>query len=472
MAAAPATNAKVQLAVTAILILLAAAALPPDFDETYYWAWSRSLAWSYYDHPPGIAWVLRVATALFGDGILGVRSVALGSSAIVVLCSVASVQRLVSPEHRVIARELAVFSLLGAPMFVLGYLPATPDPLQGAAVALAAYLVVRAGGPLGQGPLPAFLAGFALSAGVLIKHTTGFLALGALPFAFALPAARRPAPWLGVALGSLLLVPWLLSDPSTVFQLDRVITSAPRGPLAIPLTVGAMLGTLGPATALGLLVLPFVRLQPVERVLAGGAGALILACVAAVWFGTGEANWPMPAMVFALPALVGFVVRRGGRLLRAVRATARITAVLMMVALLHVLYPFLPFPPAKDRTLRSAGFAEVAAAARDTAARIGAHTVIARRYQIASELRYHLQDELTVHELGTSRRSQYDRWPHPPLCRGEPAVLVLPFEGVPPELAADPLGPARPVERRRAGRFLDTYFVTPIRIRADRGACP
>jgi hypothetical protein len=142
-----------------------------------------------------------------------------------------------------------------------------------------------------------------------------------------------------------------------------------------------------------------------------------------------------------------------------------------MIALLHVVHPFLPLPPVKDRTLRSAGFDDVAAAARSAAKEIGTDTVVARRYQIASELRYHLQDELTVHELGTSRKSQYDLWPRTPLCAGEPAVLVLPHQGIPPELPADPIGTPRPILRERRGRSLDTYYVTPIRLRADVGTC-
>ena len=122
--------------------------------------------------------------------------------------------------------------------------------------------------------------------------------------------------------------------------------------------------------------------------------------------------------------------------------------------------------------MRSAGFDQVARAVRSVAAEIGAEKVIARRYQIASELRYHLQDELTVHELGTSRRSQYDLWPRPPLCANEAAVLVLPHTGIPAELPAEAIASEIPVLRQRAGRSVDIYYVTPIRMRASVGDCP
>ncbi len=46
-------------------------------DEAQYWQWSRALDWGYYSKPPVIAVLLAAATAVFGDGVLGVKSVAL-----------------------------------------------------------------------------------------------------------------------------------------------------------------------------------------------------------------------------------------------------------------------------------------------------------------------------------------------------------------------------------------------------------
>ena len=36
-------------------------------DEAYYWTWSKESALSFLDHPPGIAWLIRFGTAIFGD---------------------------------------------------------------------------------------------------------------------------------------------------------------------------------------------------------------------------------------------------------------------------------------------------------------------------------------------------------------------------------------------------------------------
>jgi 4-amino-4-deoxy-L-arabinose transferase-like glycosyltransferase len=45
------------------------------FDEAQYWAWSRELAFGYFSKPPMIAWIIRGASAICGDGEACLRSV-------------------------------------------------------------------------------------------------------------------------------------------------------------------------------------------------------------------------------------------------------------------------------------------------------------------------------------------------------------------------------------------------------------
>src|SRR5881392_1385726 len=59
------------------LRLVAAAWTPLTFDEAYYWMWSKHLAGGYYDHPPGVAAVIRLGTMIAGDTELGVRLVSI-----------------------------------------------------------------------------------------------------------------------------------------------------------------------------------------------------------------------------------------------------------------------------------------------------------------------------------------------------------------------------------------------------------
>src|ERR1700756_4090806 len=44
-----------------------------EFDEAHYWMWSERLAPGYFSKGPGIAFVIRASTALFGATEFGVR---------------------------------------------------------------------------------------------------------------------------------------------------------------------------------------------------------------------------------------------------------------------------------------------------------------------------------------------------------------------------------------------------------------
>ena len=55
--------------------LALSAYIPPSPDELYYWSWSQHLQWSYFDHPPMIAWLVALSTSIFGNNIVGIRLV-------------------------------------------------------------------------------------------------------------------------------------------------------------------------------------------------------------------------------------------------------------------------------------------------------------------------------------------------------------------------------------------------------------
>lgn len=47
--------------------------LSPFYDEMYYWWWAQDLQCSYFDHPPLIAYGIRLMTHLFGESILSLK---------------------------------------------------------------------------------------------------------------------------------------------------------------------------------------------------------------------------------------------------------------------------------------------------------------------------------------------------------------------------------------------------------------
>ena len=84
-------------------------------DEAYYWLWSQRLALSYYDHPPGIALLIRVSTLLAGDNELGVRALNAALGVVSVGLAYALGEKLSS---RTVGLASAMALALGAPYLV------------------------------------------------------------------------------------------------------------------------------------------------------------------------------------------------------------------------------------------------------------------------------------------------------------------------------------------------------------------
>ena len=61
------------VAAVTVVRLIAAAAVPLTEDEAYYRLWAQHLQAGYFDHPPMIAWWIRLGQQVAGDSALGVR---------------------------------------------------------------------------------------------------------------------------------------------------------------------------------------------------------------------------------------------------------------------------------------------------------------------------------------------------------------------------------------------------------------
>src|SRR6202049_103661 len=104
--------------------LVAAAGTPLTFDEAYYWMWSKHLAGGYYDHPPMVAYVIRLGTLMAGDTEFGVRLVSI-LLALPMSWAVYRTAAILFGGQRVAAT--ATILLNGTLMAAVGTLIVTPD---------------------------------------------------------------------------------------------------------------------------------------------------------------------------------------------------------------------------------------------------------------------------------------------------------------------------------------------------------
>jgi len=159
------------IAFAAVLRLVYAGSVELMPEETYYWNYSRHLDFGYLDHPPMVAWLIRLFTALFGQTEFGVRSGALCCGAITSVF-VYKLARNLFGEASALAALLLAQAL---PYFFLSGFLMTPDAPMVAAWAASLYFLERA--LIANQSRAWWLAGMCLGLGMISKYSIAMLAL-------------------------------------------------------------------------------------------------------------------------------------------------------------------------------------------------------------------------------------------------------------------------------------------------------
>ncbi len=424
-------------------------------DEAHYWAWSLHPDWSYYSKPPGVAWLIRISTELFGQTEAAVRLPAAVSIAVATLGAAAAARWSFPDRPELPAIAALLFACV--PAFAVASVLMTIDaPL----IACWMWGVAFAARALLRGHHGSWLAlGACIALGLLFKHTMLLLPVGVALAAWTTRRQRPALPWRFIIAGAIIaalgLLPNLLWNAANGWPTARHLLghlALPGGdtPPAAPLRpwtprhtaeyLALLLPVLGPVLPLALLTAR--RATPPARAHLALAVPILLFYLLVSFRTRTEGNWP-------IAAACSLTVPAAWCVLEGVRRRALFTRVLWTIALLVGL--FVTTAPAMLGFLstrrvfgpsipiaRVTGMREHAAAARAEIDRLRAETglepfILADHYGRASQLMFYLPDAevLTASVPLGGRPSQLDRWPatnpaHPATAArllGRPALL-------------------------------------------------
>ena len=371
-----------------------AAALPLSADEAYYWLWSKYLAAGYYDHPPAVAFVIRLGTSLFGDTELGVRAGGVLLSALASWFVWRAALDILKDEQRALLAAL-LFNL--TLMIGVEMLAVTPDTPSIAATAAFLFCLARVQST-GKGVWWLW-AGVAAGLGLLSKYSGLFVGMGALLWLIVNPRARLWLatlwPWAGGALALLIFLPNLLWQSqhqwmTFAFQFGRVT----QGHLTLRFLfefIGAELGLATPfILILAVLGAWRARIRNDDRAL-----LLSLITPALIYFlvhalhDRVQGNWP--CFLFPMLAILAADAFAPGRdwLGWCSRLAMPVAGLVLLLAYAQAATGFLPLAHDPLARLLGVGVKQVAGQVQTEMQATGARAVLTSDYETTAWLRFY-----------------------------------------------------------------------------------
>lgn len=322
-------------------------------DEAQYWTWAQHLDWGYFSKPPGIAALIAASTALFGDGLLGTKVLAM-------LCYPAAAAACWAIARRLYDERTAFWSaiaVLTLPMFSWLGLFVSTDALLTLfwTLALLAYLRALDSDAWSDWLLLGALCGL----GLLSKYTmaawlgAAFLHL----LAFHRPRLASAKPWLAAGLALAILSPnlyWNVANDFPTLKHTADITlnkKAGGGFKALGEFWAAQWISFGPI--LGSVF--FILLAQVRQSWRDDRTRLLLWFALPLWIvvsaqamkSSANANWAAPAFAPAAIAAVAWLLQRNRQRLLIIGLAINIAVVGLVYYWPQVLATFNVQNPAK-----------------------------------------------------------------------------------------------------------------------------
>ena len=437
------------VAAATVARLLVVARLPLGNGEAYYYSWSRFLDWSYYDHPPLVAWMVRAHHRVRRGALARAAAVHLGpvlASGAFGLLFHRLAERLVRPR----AALLALVVVTALPVFLASSFIVNPEaPLAPLWVAcLLAILAMRDH----DEPYRPLVAGLLLGFAFLAKYTAILLVPASLVYVACSPAMRRwlrrPSFYAGGLTALFIALPVIawnmargwpsirlhfveragvsvpVAGENTVNQLVAISSSSGSGFLqgVARVVVGQLMSyspLLAPLLVLGLArALRRVRTDDRDLFVSAFTWPVLLPLLAAmVVLKDAEQHWTMVAFIPAAIA-AGRAVDEGWTRSRRLPVLASLgvglSALAFVVANVHahstVLLDLIPankYDPRADMINELAGWDQVSAAMKQAARGASGPVVLAsNHYSLCGRLLYETNDSPPTY-CPTARRSAY-----------------------------------------------------------------
>jgi 4-amino-4-deoxy-L-arabinose transferase-like glycosyltransferase len=394
--------------------------------EAYYWRWSQALDWSYFDHGPLVALLIRAGSALFGDTPFGIRApfILLSAATLLLLADLTRrFARKLGHEKPDLAALWAAATLSVMPMFIVAGGAANPDVPFIFLITLVLHQSLLC--DQGQRLWPLWVA--ALTAG--LAFSTKLTAALLLPL-FLLLALQHARPLL--ALSTIAITGLLTALPVLYWNASHDFASLgyhfvgrhtqPVGPSLLNLgkLVGGQLGYVAPVPLFFLLSVALPRAfekrtqHPYGVVLAAAAGLLGGAYVLVLLVPSAEPHWPAAGYLPLIPLLALWLTDNAGRVRRWLWGGAIYSLLVFAAFHVHVLTDLgvrlMPdsYEPRYDLANELVGWPAVANAV-DSRLRASSRRAVAGgcHYTVCSQLAFASRGRFTV-VCPSPRVSQFD----------------------------------------------------------------
>jgi 4-amino-4-deoxy-L-arabinose transferase-like glycosyltransferase len=392
------------IAVFAIFAAVYNATLPIYIDEAYYWLWSKHLSLGYLDHPPMVAYMIKIFT-LFGDAVWQIRMANIFCFFGAAIFVFKTAEYLFDEKTAFWAFLIFIFS----PAVTMGLTITTPDSPLIFFWAASLYFASKA---FFDGRTLDFVLAGALGGAALLSKYTGILLFFSY-FLFIVFKKPRlflsPKLYLAIFCGLVVFSPviiWNIQNgfESFAFQYNHG-TAKGAEPINFALNIeffGGMFAVFGPVF-FALLLFVFTKKEGYKNeklffVLLPALFTIVFFLYKGLYKKM-ELNWVAPAFLSA-SIVVGHLLTQ-----KSMRKTAIIGLSLSLLIVFAARFPLtVGLTNAKNPHERLFGYEEVAA----RVAGLGSGEVFADHLTLASALSYHLKKDVYIPT--STRKSEFDRW--------------------------------------------------------------